>query len=194
MPTMTRQRPLISGLFYFMEVWKKIKGFENYEISNLGRVKRNECTIIYSNGQVSKYKLKYLKLEDSNPNKLGAYKRVTLCVNNKPKRFLVHRLVAVYFIPNTHNKKCVNHIDGNPSNNIISNLEWCTHQENEIHSYNVLGKINAVRKLNDEQINIIRSTYKKGIESNIKELSEKFKVNVKTIYNIINKKYYVSKS
>jgi hypothetical protein len=191
MPTMTRQRPLISGLFYFMEVWKKIKGFENYEVSNYGNVRRNECTIIYSNGQVTKYKLKYLKLERNKGNKLGFYKRVTLCVNSKTKRFLVHRLVAEYFIPNIKNKRCVNHIDGNPSNNHISNLEWCTHQENERHSYDTLGKINANRKLTDKQIEEIRSIYVKGRGGNIKELSVFFNINITTIYNVINNKYYV---
>lgn len=194
MPTMTRQRPLISGLFYFMEIWKKIKGFENYEISNLGRVRRNECTIIYSNGQVCKYKLKYLKLEKNKGNNLGFYKRVTICVNNKPKRFLVHRLVAEYFIPNPNEKRCVNHIDGNPSNNIISNLEWCTHQENERHSYDTLGKINANRKANKLQVEDILLTGKKGLNGNVNMLMQKHNLSRNVVLNIINKKYYVSKS
>lgn len=173
-----------------MENWKKIKSFENYEISNFGRVKRNECTVVYSNGQVTKYKLKYLKLENNRFNKLGAYKRVTLCANNKPKRFQVHRLVAEYFIPNIQNKRCVNHIDGNPSNNHISNLEWCTHQENEKHSYDVLGKVCHNRKLTDLEAKYILFNGVKGKKGNVTILMQRYNVTRGTILNIINAKYY----
>ena len=68
------------------------------------------------------------------------YARVTLSNNKVKKKFLVHRLVAMEFIPNTHNKPCVNHIDGDKLNNNINNLEWCTYSENERHSRMVLGK------------------------------------------------------
>ncbi|MDN6519214.1 MAG: HNH endonuclease, partial [Enterococcus sp.] len=47
----------------------------------------------------------------------------------------VHRLVAEAFIPKVENKDCVNHIDGNPSNNYLNNLEWCNHAENLFHAY-----------------------------------------------------------
>jgi hypothetical protein len=47
----------------------------------------------------------------------------------------VHRIVAQAFIPNPLNKKTVNHIDFNVENNHVSNLEWCTQQENVTHSH-----------------------------------------------------------
>lgn len=66
---------------------------------------------------------------------VDGYKMVTLCKNGECKSFSVHRLVAEAFIPNPMNKRTVNHIDGNPANNDVINLEWSTHSENLKHAY-----------------------------------------------------------
>lgn len=63
----------------------------------------------------------------------AGYKRVQFTVDGKRHTTGVHRLVAIAFIPNPENKSDVNHIDGNKSNNHVSNLEWCTHKENMAH-------------------------------------------------------------
>lgn len=165
------------------EVWKDIVEFENYQVSNFGSVRRKSCQIVYSNGMICNYKDKSIRLEKINKR----YKRVTICKNNTPKRFQVHRLVAIHFIENPENKPCVNHIDGNPSNNHVSNLEWCTYSENELHSYNVLGKVNSQRKLSIEDVEYIR----KHTSKDIKYLLGLFPVDRTTIINVLNRKYYV---
>ena len=108
------------------EIWKDIKGYENiYQISNLGNVKA-----LYRNNKNVYSKEHYIKCEWC----YNGYGRVTLTKDKKVKRFLVHRLVAMAFIPNPYSKPCVNHIDGNKRNNNVNNLEWCSYRENTIHA------------------------------------------------------------
>lgn len=104
--------------------WEKIDGFNNYSVSDTGLV-RNDTTS------------RILKPCTGN----HGYYMVFLHKNNKGNQKTVHRLVAAAFIPNTDNKRCVNHIDGNKQNNCVANLEWCTHSENQQHRCRVLKKI-----------------------------------------------------
>jgi hypothetical protein len=64
----------------------------------------------------------------------NGYVRVDLSRNGERKHFFVHRLVAGAFIELVDGKTIINHIDNNPANNLVSNLEWCTHKENSAHA------------------------------------------------------------
>lgn len=100
------------------EIWKDISGYEGlYQVSNLGNIKS------FNYGGHGKIKL--LKLEN-----FKGYKRVVLSKNGKTKRYFVHRLVAMTFIPNPDDLPIVNHKDENKTNNNVNNLEWCTHEYN----------------------------------------------------------------
>jgi hypothetical protein len=113
-----------------MEIWKPIKNYEGvYEISNLGRVKRLE-TLVKNRGGYRLVKERILKIPYS-PNL--RYYSIFLS-NGKVKQHYIHRLLAIAFIPNPLNKEQVNHKDGNKLNNSLSNLEWVTKSENQIHA------------------------------------------------------------
>lgn len=58
------------------------------------------------------------------------YRSVNLWHNGKTVHRLVHRLVAEAFIPNPNGYPIINHIDENPANNKVTNLEWCTYKYN----------------------------------------------------------------
>lgn len=110
------------------EIWKDIEGYEGlYKISNLGRVK-SLCKVLNSKFPYRNINEKILKVSKS-----GDYLSLILTNNHKQKRFLIHRLIAICFIPNNECKKIVNHIDGNKINNSIDNLEWVNHRENCSH-------------------------------------------------------------
>ena len=95
------------------ELWKWINGYEGvYKVSSYGNI----------------YSFKSNKIMKNSPNTRG-YLSVEL-FNNGSSRNLVHRLVANAFIPNPNNYPQINHIDENPKNNHMDNLEWCTSKYN----------------------------------------------------------------
>ena len=104
---------LIKELEKLIECWRKLEDFENYSVSSFGRVRNDITKRILKPGISS-----------------SGYYGVKLYQNNKKKTFLVHRLVAIYFIANPMNKKCVDHIDHDRKNNRIFNLRYATYQEN----------------------------------------------------------------
>lgn len=134
-----------------METWKKIVGFENYEISNLGRVKSKQQL----NERILKHRI----------SKFG-YHRVMLQNNGFTKAYSVHRLVAIYFIKNNENKPDVNHIDCDKSNNNFMNLEWVTKSENIKHAF-LNGRIKKFKMVIREDGKLYNSIIEAAKDNNV---------------------------
>lgn len=116
-------------------VWRPIAGYEGrYEVSNTGQIRSLDVYVMCGIGT----RLCKGRIKPIHPNKRG-YCTVNLCKDGRTDRYLVHRLVAEAFVPNTHNKPQVNHIDGDVGNNCAYNLEWVTDNENKAHSSVAVG-------------------------------------------------------
>lgn len=115
------------GILYSVigEIWKPIVGFP-YMVSTYGRVQS-----IRGNKSVWKRK------------KEKSYLSTTLYSNGKGKALFLHRLVAEAFIPNPDNLPFVNHKDGNPQNNRVENLEWCTLEYNNNYSDGYIKRVKS---------------------------------------------------
>ena len=89
--------------------------------------------VVYKDGRIFDARSNAEIKQQDNGN---GYSRVY--IRDLQERFLVHRIVATAFIPNTENKPIVNHKDGNKKNNNVDNLEWVTNAENVQHYYSCL--------------------------------------------------------
>lgn len=104
------------------EIWKPLKDFEEYEISNYGRIKH------YNKFGRKNEKIKIIGSKKTNNY---CYARI------EGKSRLIHRLVAQTFLENLQNKPQINHINGKPYDNRVCNLEYCTQSENQRHAYKI---------------------------------------------------------
>lgn len=117
------------------EEWKDIEGYENeYQVSNLGRVKSLKSNIIMKQNLNKKY------------NRYS----IMLWKNGKSKRFWVARLVAKAFVfnPNPDIFTQVNHKDENKTNNNSDNLEWCTVAYNNTYGTRLQRHANTLKLRN----------------------------------------------
>lgn len=177
-----------SGIFIMKEIWKTVKGFEDYEVSNLGKVRSKDRYRNYPNGKRF-HKGKILKYSI---NPVG-YRRVHITKNKKPYHRSVARLVAIAFIPNKIPERIfVNHKNGDKSDNSVSNLEWCTQSENEKHAYKnklkipLKGEKHHRNKYKEELIRAIRKEYKLNPSLTHSSLAKKYNIKRRYITEILN--------
>lgn len=160
------------------EEWRDISGYEGlYQVSNTGKVRSMNYR---RTRRVAELKQKNVK----------GYKYVDLCGESDTRMPSVHRLVIESFVGPCPDGKQVNHIDGDPCNNNILNLEYVTAAENIQHSFTHLGRQtcpgtkNGKAKLTDDKVVEILKLRKSGMK--IKDIAEAFGVGYATVHNIIS--------
>lgn len=120
------------------EIWKDVKGYEGlYQISNLGRIKSLEHCVRNNKHDGKRIVKEALLHPTDNGN---GYKIIGLRKATYRKNYYIHRLVAEHFLENPDNKKYVNHLDYDVTNNVVTNLEWCTQKENVEYSVERMKK------------------------------------------------------
>jgi hypothetical protein len=114
------------------EIWKDVEGWEtHYQVSNMGRVMTKSRQVAHAKGGLRTIRTRVIE----GTTMKNGYVRVTLIdkVAGRREQWRVHRLVALHFIPAVEGKDDVNHVDNIRTNNVASNLEWCTPKENSEH-------------------------------------------------------------
>ena len=183
------------------EIWKDVKDYEGiYQVSNKGSIKRLAGVFSGANqfGQWETYKDEYV-FSPSLDSK--GYPQVALCIGKQKRTARVHRLVAEAFLKEPSSslvEECnkagvkyvlVNHKDGNPLNNCIDNLEWCSPKYNNEHSVeigthtSVKGEDNHNAVLSEEDVlTIYRMAHRNVISQ--EKIGEMFGVKQITVPNI----------
>jgi hypothetical protein len=110
-----------------------------------------------------------------------------LTVLNKTKGFLVHRLVAIAFIPNPNNLDTVDHINEDKKDNTIANLKWMTNLDNWKKSN--MGEDNPKSKMTEDKVREMRDFYNKN-KTTHKKLGEMYGISKSQVGVILSKKFW----
>ena len=148
------------------EEWKDIPGYEGlYQASNTGYIRSVEGkTTSNSRYAVRKWSSRILKPKKRMRTN-GMYDhRVELWKDGTHKSLLVARLVAMTWCEGYKEGLTVNHIDGNPLNNVVANLEWVTRSENiqkgyETGLYDNARKKCVLKDKEDSSMHVFNSQY-----------------------------------
>lgn len=162
------------------EIWKKVTGYEDYEVSNMGRFRKGSLI------------LKTYKTEQG-------YIRLGMTNNKVAKSFNAARVVLAEFVgrPSGPDIQAA-HLNGIRHDNRVENLMWATALENErhkiLHNTRMIGERHGMSKLRMDEVETIRKlakwNEKKTRVINVKEVAEQFSVSRSTVRNIVNNKYW----
>lgn len=150
--------------------WRQIPGYNGmYEASNSGLIRRTRMHGRYSPGPLAQSK------------HTAGYLTVALSIKGKQRTLYIHRLVMLAFFGKS--ALDVNHIDGDKTNNRLSNLEYVSRKENTRHAAEVLkmdytfkgganrydsrGVNHGQAKLNDEKVREIRLAHANGVHIDV---------------------------
>lgn len=153
-------------------LWRIIPEFPAYEASYEGHIRKIGSSLIR----------KPIKAK-------GGYHKITIYIDKRVVTKQLHRLIASAHIPNPEGLEFVNHKDGDKTNNKVSNLEWCTRSENQIHACAIglvsnRGSKNGFAKLNENSVQQMRTLYNTG--TRIKDIAKMFNVKYNTASSIVH--------
>ena len=164
------------------EIWRSIKNFSKYQISNKGRIRSWKGKGYYIR-KLIKHQDGYLRIQFRNDN-LKLYS------------FRVHRLVLEAFISPCPDKYEANHKDGNKENNRVENLEWVTHQYNIQHAVKkgffvpswpmLIGEQKGNSKLKNDEVWLIKKLL--WYDLSTRKIAKMFKVGKSAIHSISSKR------
>lgn len=166
------------------EVWGEVPDFKGlYEASTLGRIRSLDRNVTGKNGVTKRFSGRVLAPV---PMKTG-YHTVSLSKDGVAVRYLVHRLVALSFIPNPDGLEEVNHKDGVKHHNALSNLEWMSRVRNIRHAMGMgliqgVGEQNPAAKLTEKQVVQIKQLSRLYLSP--REIASAFGVKPSTITDI----------
>lgn len=168
------------------ETWKEIPEYEGlYEVSDLGRVRSMDREVIGKSGSVRKHKGRILK---QTINKRDGRLQLNLSKDGKQYKKHPYVLVAQAFIGERPKGYDVCHIDGDLTNNKLTNIRFDTRSQNRIDNYRYGGKTGR-GKLTIEQVLEIRRLHATGNYKQI-ELAKKFNVGGDNISRIVTRRQF----
>lgn len=158
------------------EIWKQIPGYEAYEVSTLGRIRKA--------GLILK----------QHKNHRG-YWNIHLWSDGVSRQFRTHRLVLTVFVRSPHDDEQGGHLDGNKDNNSLSNLDWITAKENSAqrvqHGTQVAHESHPSAKLTVDQVRHIRKMHKHySTEFGCAALARRFDMHPTTIQQIVKREIW----